>query len=91
MLVLACFLLTMISAHAQSTYASIGGLVTDSLGAVVADAAVTVFDTGTAVEYKTRTNRQGNYRVSFLKPGDYIVHIDKTGFEQYSTSSINWC
>jgi hypothetical protein len=74
--------------HAQTFYASLSGVVTDPSGAVVSGAAVTVVEVTTSAAYKTTTNHQGSYRVSFLKPGEYIVHVQKAGFEEYKTATI---
>ena len=74
--------------HAQTFYASISGLITDPRGAVVAGAAITITETTTAAEYKTVSNRLGSYRVSFLKPGTYVVQVEKSGFAKYHTSEI---
>src|SRR3984885_2913913 len=73
---------------AQTFYASLSGVVTDPSGAVVSGAAVTVVEVTTSAAYKTTTNHQGSYRVSFLKPGEYIVHVQKAGFEEYKTATI---
>jgi Carboxypeptidase regulatory-like domain/TonB-dependent Receptor Plug Domain len=75
--------------HAQTFYASISGVVKDPSGAVIQGAAVTVRESSTATEYKTTTDKSGSYRVSFLKPGGYIVRFAKDGFDQYATDPLN--
>jgi hypothetical protein len=75
--------------HAQTFYGSISGVVKDPSGAVVSGAAVAVRESNTATEYKTTTNRSGSYRISFLKPGNYVVRIEKTGFAQYATDELS--
>ncbi len=73
---------------AQTFYASLTGVVTDQSGAVVPSAAVTVIETASSVAYKTVTNSKGSYQVSFLKPGEYVVEVQKPGFEDFKTSAI---
>lgn len=73
---------------AQTFYASLSGIVTDRSHAVVSGAQVTVIEVATAVEYKTVTNQTGSYRVSFLKPGEYVVRITKDDYQEYKTSAI---
>lgn len=73
---------------AQTFYASLGGEVTDPSHGVVSGAQVTVVEVSTGVEYKTVTNKAGNYRVSFLKPGEYVVRVVKDGYRGYKTSAI---
>ncbi len=73
---------------AQTIYASVSGEATDTTGAALPDASITVIETATSAEYKTVTNRQGAYHVSFLKPGDYVIRAHKAGFEEYQSSTI---
>jgi Carboxypeptidase regulatory-like domain/TonB-dependent Receptor Plug Domain len=74
--------------HAQTFYASLSGVVTDQSGAVVPNATVTVVETDTSVQYKTVTNSKGSYQVSFLKPGQYVVKVQKSGFQDLMTKPI---
>jgi outer membrane receptor protein involved in Fe transport len=67
---------------AQAVYGSISGTVTDSQGAVVAGATVTI----TSVDRKTSdtvtTNDSGVYVKERLLPGHYDVKIELSGFKQ---------
>jgi len=54
---------------------TIRGTVTDSSGAVIPGATVTVIDALTNAARETRTNSQGNYEMFGLKPGTYSVTI----------------
>ena len=74
--------------HAQTFYGSISGIVTDSKGAAVSGASVTVVSKSTAAELKTTTNNAGSYHVSFLKPDTYLVRIEKQGFQEFVVASI---
>src|SRR5438874_6616594 len=66
--------------HAQAT-ASISGLVTDSSGAAIADAAVQVKNTGTGIVQSVNTDTQGRYHAPDLAIGDYELQAAKTGFQ----------
>jgi hypothetical protein len=74
---------------AQTFYGSISGVVKDPSGAVVPGADVVVRETVSTTEYKTVTNKAGSYRVSFLKPGAYVVRVEKEGFAQFVTDDLN--
>ena len=80
--------LTVLSALAQTTTGSIVGLVTDSTGAAVPNASVTVtrVDTGNAT--KTTTNISGNYVVTPLQPGPYSVTVEAQGFKKSVSAGI---
>lgn len=60
---------------AQTSVAgSINGTITDSSGAVIPDANVTVTNTGTAQAMKVTTNGAGFFQVLNIPSGDYEVH-----------------
>jgi hypothetical protein len=75
-------------AFGQVTTGTILGTVRDSTGAVVADATVTITDTGkgTASAYKTDSN--GDYNAPFLIPGTYAVSVQKGGFKHSISNNI---
>ncbi len=52
------------SALAQTTSATIAGTITDSSGAAVSDAAVTLVDTSTGTKRSTLTNSEGLYTIT---------------------------
>lgn len=70
---------------AQSTTADIVGTVTDSSGAVVAGATVTLTDVDTHEKRTIVTNSDGQYTFNLLKPDHYSVTIGANG---YSTATI---
>lgn len=80
--------LTSVLAFGQAASASLAGTVTDSTGAVVPDAAVSVVSSETGVTRTTTTSSTGNYRVDSLPPGSYIVKVTKSGFAASSASSV---
>src|ERR687888_535307 len=64
------------------------GTVTDSSGAVVADADVTVTNVATNVAHSTKTTGSGDYTVPFLPPGTYKVTVQSKGFLQSVVDNI---
>src|SRR5690349_11635696 len=82
-------LLTATGASAQTTgAATIVGTVTDSTGAVVPQAKVTVVNTETNFNFAGLTNQDGYYYVPYLRPGIYKVTIEAPGFKRYVRDSI---
>src|SRR3984957_12193350 len=75
------------SLWAQVT-ATISGTVTDSSGAVVANATIEVKNAGTAITQSTSTDGQGRYAVRELPIGDYEVHATATGFQNLVRTGI---
>ncbi|MGB7134662.1 MAG: carboxypeptidase-like regulatory domain-containing protein, partial [Acidobacteriaceae bacterium] len=77
-------------AAAQNVYASIHGTVTDSTGAVIPQAAVTVVNTSTGIATKTTADAKGYYIFPQLQVGGpYTVTIAAPGFESYSSTGLN--
>ena len=68
------------SLHAQVDLGSISGIVTDVSGAIVANATVTVTNTGTGAVRTSMTNSRGEYSVTQLNPADYVISFTGTGF-----------
>lgn len=58
---------------AQVHTASLTGLVTDPVGAVVANAAVSVKNTATNLEHRTVSDASGYYTFASLPVGSYVV------------------
>jgi len=67
---------------------TIRGTVTDSTGAVIPGATVTVTDALTNTVRETRTNSQGNYEMFGLKPGTYKVTITAAGMSKKEITDI---
>ena len=74
--------LTVLSAMAQTTTGSIVGLVTDSTGAAVPGASVTVTSVDTGIATKTITNISGNYVVTPLPVGHLFGHGRSEGLQE---------
>ena len=68
------------TAFGQAVYGSIVGTVTDSQGAAVPQARVTILDTGKGVSYNTTTNQTGNYSQTHLIVGVYEIRVEAPGF-----------
>ena len=75
------------SAWTQSATATILGHVTDPQGAAIAKARITATNTATQIAYKTESDAEGNYRVSALPIGAYIVTAEHEGFSKLVTEA----
>jgi hypothetical protein len=63
--------------------------VTDTSGAVIPDANVTIENTATHVISKTVTNAAGSYVSADMLPGTYTVTVEKQGFQQRLIYPVN--
>jgi hypothetical protein len=88
LLIAANLSLTVLSAMAQTTTGSIIGLVTDSTGAAVPNATVTVTRVDTGIATKTTTNSSGNYVVTPLQSGPYSVTVEAQNFKKSVSGGI---
>jgi hypothetical protein len=68
------------SLHAQTVDTAIVGTISDSSGAVISNATVTVTSLATGIEKKALTASGGTYSVNYLIPGTYAVTASATGF-----------
>ena len=86
--VLAC------SVSAGNTFAqtsgvgNISGTITDSAGAAVPNAKVTVLNTGTGIKRDITTNDHGDYLVQFLQPGMYEVIATSASFGKVDRKNL---
>ena len=67
-------------ASAQFDTASVVGTVRDASGAVVPDAKVTLTNIATGVSLTRNTAADGNYEFAAVRPGEYLVTAEKSGF-----------
>src|SRR5260370_28166170 len=74
---------------AQIDTATITGRVTDSTGAVVAGAQITVTSAETQFKSAAQTNSEGLYRIQSLLPGTYQVSCESPGFKKAVESGIS--
>ncbi len=80
--------LALASAALGQVTSSITGTVTDSSGAVVPGAAVTISDLSEGVTRNVMTNSAGSYLVSGLPAGTYTLVVAAKGFETYRATGI---
>ena len=73
-------------AHAQGTTSRVTGIVTDSSGAAVAGATVTLINDGTGSILTTETSSSGGYIFDLIQPGNYSVSIEKQGFKKFQAN-----
>ena len=76
-------------ANAQTFRGTILGTVTDSSGAAVSGATVTVKNTGTGLLRTVATDDDGNYSTPELPIGTYSVTVEKSGFKTGLVNGIS--
>lgn len=69
--------------HAQSDNASISGTITDSSGAVLPHATVTISNEANGQIRTATSNDAGAYTVTNLPPGNYTVNVEEQGFDSF--------
>ena len=77
-----------IAITAQVDSARLAGLVTDTTGAVIAEAKITVKNLRTAAIRETTSNSQGSYMVTNLSPGSYEVRVESPGLAATVMSEV---
>src|SRR5581483_8471567 len=74
---------------AQGTYRSqISGIVTDSSGAIVPKARVTITETGTNISSTVQTNQKGEYFFTGLRPSTYSLKVEAQGFRTEERTGV---
>jgi hypothetical protein len=76
------------TASAQAVYGSILGTVNDPQGNAVPGAKVTVTSASKGSTDETTTNESGNYTVTHLIPGTYIVHVEAASFKAFEAKDV---
>src|SRR6266496_1906121 len=76
------------AAFAQTGAASITGLLTDQSGAAAAGVTVTATNQATNVAYTALSNAAGNYTITSVPVGTYVVKAELSGFKTVSTKPI---
>jgi hypothetical protein len=74
--------------YGQGTSGSLTGQITDSSGAVVVAATVTLTNVGTNYQQVVRSDPSGVYLVQPVEPGNYSLSITASGFASYEQSGI---
>jgi len=72
----------------QSTFGTYLGTVRDPSGGVVANATVSLTNTGTSASRSTTTDQSGNYEFVNVEPGSYHLDVTAGGFERASFTSL---
>lgn len=75
-------------AAAQTTYASVTGIVTDMAEAVVPGATVTIRNIGTNIDRTMQTDEAGSYTFVNLAPGEYELEVASAGFRTFRRREI---
>ncbi len=84
-LLLSVFILSLLwttAAFAQGTTSRLTGTVTDSSGAAVSGATVTLTNEGTGISLTTETADSGTYTFDLIQAGSYQVTVEKQGFKK---------
>ena len=75
-------------ASAQTGTATLTGLVTDETGGALPGVTVTATNQATSVEHTTVTNAAGNYTITPLTVGSYVIRAELSGFRPSTTAPI---
>ena len=81
-------LLASLSLYAQLNRGSITGVLSDSTGAVIPTAKVTVKNLANGAVYETQTNSNGQFTTPNLPPGSYEVAFEAASFKRLVRSGI---
>lgn len=73
---------------AQNPFGRVSGRITDSAGAVVPGARITVVHLETNVSVESATNSEGNFEVPNLIPGFYRIAVEHAGFRRFERARI---
>jgi hypothetical protein len=82
-----CLLFAIPAVYGQ-TLGSIAGETRDASGATVAEAKVTVVNTGTNAQRQVLTNSAGEYAFPSLPPGTYNLRAEKQGFKTAARNQV---
>jgi hypothetical protein len=67
---------------AQTVTSTLQGRISDTTGAVIAEASVTVLNAATGLKRSVTANAVGEYQIGGLPAGDYTVNAEKQGFQK---------
>lgn len=76
-------------AFSQGTSSRLTGTITDTSGAAVPDATVTLTNEGTAQSLTTQTSESGAYTFDLISVGTYKVTVEKAGFKRFVSTKNN--
>ena len=75
--------------QAQVATGRIGGTVTDTSGAVVSGATVTITNAETGVSQTAQSGSSGDYVFTAVNPGTYTLKAQAPGFQQFVSTDIH--
>src|SRR5215472_7125933 len=73
----------------QAVNGSLVGTITDSSGATIPNAKVTITESQTGVSRTANTNESGNYSFADVPPGTYAVTAEQPGFKRASRTGVD--
>jgi hypothetical protein len=79
---------TAVAGWSQVVSATVLGAVTDSSGAVVSGAKVTLTEANTNLSRTGQTNESGNFVFPDVPPGNYLVTVEMAGFKKEERKDI---
>lgn len=74
--------------HSQTTTATLRGVVKDAQGSVVPEASVQAVNSSTGTSIQASTDRDGNYVLPYLSPGQYSLLVEHAGFRRFEQDGI---
>jgi hypothetical protein len=75
-------------AISQTVSTRVSGTVKDVAGATVPGAKVTLIDASTKDQKSATTNEEGNFSITDVRPGTYMVTVEGAGFKKLQVSNI---
>lgn len=87
LVLLALFLTLNQPISAQGTTTRVTGTVTDSNGAAISGANVTLTSEGTNSSLTTQTSTEGTYVFDLIQPGNYTITVEKGGFKRFISTN----
>jgi len=84
----AALLLLPLGSVAWGQNATIGGIVTDASGAVIANAKTVVTNLSTQEKFATASNKVGVYSLAGVTPGKYNLTVSAAGFQTQQRTAI---
>src|SRR5438132_8069000 len=85
-----CVLLTMFAgiAYGQTVGASVQGIISDTTGAVLPGASVTIKNSGTGATVEFVSDERGRYLAPVLPPAEYEIQASLPGFQTVSRRGV---
>src|SRR5262249_45850715 len=75
-------------AFAQSSNATVGGIISDATGALIPGVSVTATNTQTGIVTTAISNETGIYQFAALEPGNYKVSAELSGFRTETYNQV---